>query len=190
MASLFSYNSSIFAQQNSYMEPKQNLSDTLATETSGKEALIWLGELAILHTTGKETGGRYSMVELYATKEGEAPWHVHHREDEGFYIIEGEMTIYIGDKVVKARAGDFILAPKDVPHMYTVDSPKYARILMTFSPSGFEDFVRATSVPATSLTPPEPETVNINYEEVMKLAGQFGAEFVDPPPGASNMDKR
>ena len=65
--------------------------------------------------------------------------------------------------------------------MYTVDTPGHARVLMMFSPAGFEDFVRATSVQATSLIPPPPERINIDYEHVMKLAEQYGAEFVEPP---------
>ncbi len=163
------------------MEKPKNSDNDLSRAISGKEALIWLGELAIIHATGKETDGRYTLIELYATKEGEVPWHIHHREDEAFYIIEGEMTFYIGEKIKKCRPGDFIFAPKDIPHMYTVDTPGHARILMTFSPAGFEDFVRATSAPATSLIPPPPQTININYDELMKLAAQFGAEFVGPP---------
>jgi len=152
-----------------------------ASNAPGKEALIWLGELAIIHTTGKETEGRYSMVELYATKEGEVPWHVHHGEDEAFYIMDGEMTLYVGDKSIKGRPGDFIFAPRDVPHRYTVDTPGHVRVLMIFSPAGFEDFVRATSVPATSLIPPPPGSVSIDFDEVTRIAMQFGAEFVDPP---------
>jgi|GEM_PF-354417 len=162
------------------------LTGDTASETTNKEALLWLGELAIIHVTGEETGGHYSMVELFATKEGEAPWHIHHQEDEGFFIIEGEMTIYIGGKKVKGKPGDFILAPKGVPHMYTIDTPGHARILMTFSPAGFENFVRATSVPATSLVPPPPETVDIDYDAVVKIASEFGAEFVDPPADAQS----
>jgi len=159
--------------------------DTEFASAAGKEALIWLGELAIIHTTGKETDGRYAMIEVYVTKEGEAPWHVHHREDEGFYIINGEITVYMEDKVIKGMPGEFIFAPKDVPHKYTVDTPGHARVLMMFSPAGFEDFVRATSVKATSLIPPPPENINIDYEQVMKLAEQFGAEFVEPPTNAN-----
>jgi quercetin dioxygenase-like cupin family protein len=146
-----------------------------------KEALLWLGELAIIHTSGKETKNSYSMIELFATKEGEAPWHVHHREDESFFILEGELSLYVGDKVHKCKPGDFILAPKGIPHMYTVDTPGHARILMIFSPSGFEDFVRATSTPALSMIPPPPEEMDIDYDKVISIAGQFGAEFVEPP---------
>jgi quercetin dioxygenase-like cupin family protein len=163
------------------MERPNYFDDALTSGTSGKEALIWLGELAIIHVTGKETDGRYSTVELYATKEGAPPWHIHHYEDEAFYILDGEMTFYVGNEVLKGNPGDFIFAPKDVPHTYTVDTPGHARILMMFSPAGFEDFVRATSKPATSLIPPPPETVNIDYDQVVKLAEQFGIEFVEPP---------
>jgi quercetin dioxygenase-like cupin family protein len=163
------------------MEIMKTFSSPSVPDASGKEALIWFGELAIIHTTGKETDGRYTVIELYATKEGEVPWHIHHREDEAFYILDGEMTVYVGDKSTKGKPGDFIFAPKDIPHRYSVDTPGHARVLMFFSPSGFEDFVRASSEPATSLIPPPPDTVNIDYEELMKLAMQHGTEFVEPP---------
>jgi quercetin dioxygenase-like cupin family protein len=163
----------------------KNFNTSPSEEASNKEALIWLGELAIIHVTGKETNGRYSMVELFATKEGEVPWHVHHDEDEGFFIIEGEISVYIDDKDIKGRPGDFIFAPKDVPHRYSVDSPGHARMLMMFSPSGFENFVRATSVPATSLTPPPPAPINMDFEQLMKIAAQYGTKFVEPPDKAN-----
>lgn len=146
-----------------------------------KEAYNWLGELAIIHITGKETGGRFSMVELFATKEGEVPWHIHHREDEGFYIMEGEITVYIDDREIKGHPGDFIFAPKGAPHRYSVDTPGHARVLLTFSPAGFEDFVRATSVATISLTPPPPTPIEMDFEKLAQLAEKFGAEFVDPP---------
>jgi quercetin dioxygenase-like cupin family protein len=147
------------------------------------EALLWLGELAILRATGEETGGRYTLVELWATQEGEVPWHVHHNEDEAFYILEGEMTIHVGDQTFKGRPGSFVFAPKDVPHGYHVDSPGHARVLMFFSPSGFEDFIRATSEPAKSLVPPPPAAIEMDFERLEALARQYGTEFVDPPEG-------
>jgi hypothetical protein len=55
------------------METPEYFNVALASGTPCKEALIWLGELAVIHTTAKETNGRYAVVELYATKEGEVP---------------------------------------------------------------------------------------------------------------------
>ncbi|WP_143960212.1 cupin domain-containing protein [Litoribacter populi] len=147
----------------------------------GKEALNWLGELAIIHTTGVETDGRYCMIELYATKEGSPPWHVHQREDEGFYVLEGELTVFVGDKTYKAKAGDYLLAPKGIPHTYTVDSPGYARVMLICSPAGFEEAVRQMSTPAESLEPPKNEDMEIDYDKISSLAAQYGVEFVDAP---------
>lgn len=146
-----------------------------------KEALNWLGELAIIHAAGKDTNGKYCVVELYATKEGSPPWHVHHHEDEAFYVIDGELTISVGNKTYKAKNGDYLFAQKGIAHTYTVDSPGYARILMICSPSGFEDCVRALSTPATSLVPPDPKNVAIDFEKVMKITASYGVEFVEPP---------
>ncbi|MHA6249340.1 cupin domain-containing protein [Pontibacter sp. CAU 1760] len=146
-----------------------------------KEAVLWLGELAIIHTSGQQTNGSYTMIELFATKEGSPPWHVHHREDESFYVLEGAFTFYVGEKVIKAKAGDFLFAPKDIPHTYTVDSPGHARVLMTCSPAGFEDMVRAMSTPATTLIPPPPETADTDFERIINLASDYGVEFIDRP---------
>ncbi len=164
----------------------EDLSTGIPPSSPKGEALLWLGELAILRVTGKETGGRYALVELWATKEGEVPWHVHHNEDEAFYILEGEMTIHAGEQTFKGRPGSFIFAPKDVPHVYTVESPGHARVLMFFSPAGFEDFIRATSEPAQSLVPPTPATIELDFEQIAALAGQYGAEFVEPPDDAAS----
>jgi quercetin dioxygenase-like cupin family protein len=142
-----------------------------------KEALNWLGELAIIHASGNDTNGVYSIVELYATKEGSPPLHVHRREDEGFYVIEGELTLTVGDKTHKAKAGDFLFAPKDIPHTYTVDSDGHARVLLICSPAGFENCVRAMSTPATSMVPPGPEGVDVDFEKVVALAAEYGVEF-------------
>jgi mannose-6-phosphate isomerase-like protein (cupin superfamily) len=145
-----------------------------------KEALNWLGELAIIHTDGKATNGKFCIVELYATKEGSPPLHVHHREDEGFYVIDGELTITVGDKSYKVSSGDYLLAPKDIPHTYSVDSTGYARILVICYPAGFEDCVRAMSTPVTSLVPPEPGNMEIDYNNIANLAANYGIEFIEP----------
>ncbi|MBX2967614.1 MAG: cupin domain-containing protein [Cyclobacteriaceae bacterium] len=146
-----------------------------------KEALIWLGELAIIHASGKDTEGNYCLIELYATSEGSPPWHVHQNEDESFYVIEGELTISVGDKTYKAKKGDYILAPKNIPHTYTVDGSGFARVLLMCSPAGFEEAVRAMSEPATSLVPPNPEGAEIDFEIISEVANKYGVKFVEPP---------
>lgn len=106
------------------------------------------------------------------------PLHVHHREDEGFYVLEGEVTFYVGDETHEAGPGSFVMGPKDVPHRYEVKTPK-ARLLMLFSPAGFEGFIRATSTPATSLEPPEPGATEVDFDKVMEAAAAYGSEVLE-----------
>jgi quercetin dioxygenase-like cupin family protein len=142
------------------------------------ERLIWLGELTILKVTGAETGGRYTLAEVYVTQEGAPPLHVHHNEDEAFYVLEGEITVHVGERTLKGPPGAFLWAPRDIPHTYTVDSRPYARVLFFFSPAGFEGLIRATSEPAQSLTPPLASEVSIDYEQLESLAREYGVEFL------------
>jgi hypothetical protein len=110
----------------------------------------------------------------------EAPLHVHHREDEAFWILEGELTFQVGDETIKASPGSFLYGPRDVPHRYTVDSGP-ARMLFLLSPAGFEEFIYATSEPAkerTLLPPPEGPPSEAEMEQMGALAHRYGCEIL------------
>ena len=81
-----------------------------------------------------------TLVEILVP-EGEGVLHVHHFEDEGFYILEGEMTFYVGEQTIRAQPGSFLFGPKDVPHAFTVDRGP-ARLLFIFTPAGLEGGIR------------------------------------------------
>jgi quercetin dioxygenase-like cupin family protein len=119
----------------------------IALVPAGGEQLLWLGEPTTIKITGEETDGHYALVEVECTPEGFVPLHVHHREDEAFYVVDGEITFRVGDETFDAGPGSFVFGPRGVPHAYTVNTPT-ARMLMQFSPAGFEGFIRATSGPA------------------------------------------
>jgi mannose-6-phosphate isomerase-like protein (cupin superfamily) len=142
------------------------------------EARWWLGGMATIKVTGKETGGRCALVEVL-DPEGPQPLHVHHREDEGFWILEGEVTFEVGEETIKASPGSFVFGPKHVPHRYTVESGQ-ARILFVISPAGFEDLIYATSEPAKELTlppPPEGPPDEAEMKQLHALCRQYGIEF-------------
>ena len=142
------------------------------------EARWWLGGLVIIKAAGKKTDGHYALVEVL-DPEGPQPLHVHHREDEGFWILEGEVTFEVGEETIKASPGSFVFGPKDVPHRYTVDSGP-ARILFVISPAGFEDLIYATSEPAKELTLPPPlegQHDEAEMEQLHALCRQYGVEF-------------
>src|ERR671912_1299965 len=145
------------------------------------EAWWWLGPtLATIKATGKETGGRYTLVEVLEPDGAQAPLHVHHREDEAFWILEGELTFQVGDETIKASPGSFLFGPRDVPHRYTVESGP-ARLLFVLSPAGFEELIYATSEPAKERPlPPQPEgpPSEAEMEQLRAVARQHGARLL------------
>jgi mannose-6-phosphate isomerase-like protein (cupin superfamily) len=119
------------------------------------EAWWWMGGLATIKATQEQTGGHYTLVEILVPELSmeESMLHVHHFEDEGFYILEGEMTFYVGERTIKARPGSYLFGPKDVPHAFSVDSGP-ARLLFILSPAGMEGGIREMGEPARSLSIP------------------------------------
>jgi mannose-6-phosphate isomerase-like protein (cupin superfamily) len=160
-------------------------SRTFAHDSGEGEAWWWYGLLATIKATEEQTGGQYALVEILAPDGYESVLHVHHQEDEGFYILEGEMTFYVGDQTIKARPGSFLFGPKDVPHAFRVDSGP-ARLLFVLSPAGFEGLIRELGEPARSLTvPPQPEEAPPDEAEMERLAAsdaRYGAESLGPLP--------
>jgi mannose-6-phosphate isomerase-like protein (cupin superfamily) len=158
---------------------------TFAHEPGEGEAWWWFGVLATIKATAEQTDGRYALVEILAPDGYGSVLHVHHQEDEGFYILEGEMTFYVGEQTIKARPGSYLFGPKDVPHAFTVDSGP-AKLLFVFSPAGLEAGIREMGEPARSLTvPPQPEEPpdEAEMERLAAIGARYGAEIVGPPPG-------
>ncbi len=161
-------------------------SRTFAHEPGEGEAWWWFGGLATIKATGEQTDGRYSLVEILVPEipKEEGLLHVHHFEDEGFYVLEGEMTFYVGYETIKARPGSFLFGPRDVPHAFTVDSGP-ARLLFILSPAGMEGAIREMGEPARSLSiPPPPEEPPDEAEmgRLMAIATRYGGEMLGPPP--------
>jgi len=144
------------------------------------EARWWGGGLATIKVTGKETGDLHSIVEVLEPQGAKAPLHVHHNEDEGFWILEGELTFEVGEEKIKAFAGSFVFGPRDVPHRYTVDLGP-AKLLYILSPASFEEFIYATSEPAKERAlPPTPEGPpdEAEMEQLGAVARQYGGELL------------
>jgi quercetin dioxygenase-like cupin family protein len=92
-----------------------------------------------LKLTGEQSGDDWAVVEWQLLAGDEPPIHIHTREDETLYVIEGSITAYVGDQRVDVEAGSYAALPKDVPHGLTVRGDK-ARLLLTVEPAGAEYF--------------------------------------------------
>src|SRR6185436_12354520 len=86
------------------------------------EALWFMGCLAVVKSSSETTGGRVAVIEHLASQGAGSPLHVHHREDEWFYVVDGELTFWVGGEVIDAPAGSYVFGPRDVPHTFVVAS--------------------------------------------------------------------
>ena len=138
----------------------------MATQTStvpqlptARDRQYWFfGMLAEVKASAAETGGQYSLIEITAPPGLQTPLHVHYRDDEGFYVLEGSVTIQVGDDTVEVGPGQHAFGPRNVPHRFTV-GPDGAHMIWVLTPGGFDDFIEDVSVPAEQPTVPPPSVV-------------------------------
>lgn len=150
---------------------------TFAVAADAGEARWWFNGLALIRVTSDHTGGQFSIVEMIEPPGSEAPLHVHYREDESFWILEGSATFYVGDTVIEARAGDFLFGPRNIPHRYSI-GPDGCRMLFIMTPGGFEKLVTEMSRPATSRTLPPPITEEPDWAHAAAVAAANGCELL------------
>jgi quercetin dioxygenase-like cupin family protein len=144
------------------------------------EAIWFLGILATIKSSAETTGGRVAVIEHLAPRGAGSPLHVHRREDEWFYVLEGELAFWVGGRTIQAPAGSFVFGPRGVPHTFAVTSEE-ARFLLVAEPAGFEGFMRALAEPAATLTIPPTAAGPPDMERLAALAAEHGIEILGPP---------
>ena len=152
----------------------------IALQPGEGDARWFLGALGTIKSSAETTDGRVAVLEFLWPQGSGSPLHVHRNEDEWFYVIEGELTLWVGGEVVVAPAGSFVYGPRDVPHTFLVTSAE-ARFLMVTEPAPFADFVRAMSEPAQALTLPPASVQSPSPEQMTAVAAEYGIEILGPP---------
>ena len=105
------------------------------------EAYWVMGTLFTYLVTGAESGGSYFTLIVDVGPEAGPPPHIHHLEEEQFYVLEGQLTYSVGDQIFEVRTGDFIHIPRGTVHSFKNGS-RPSRLLATFAPAGIEGFFR------------------------------------------------
>jgi quercetin dioxygenase-like cupin family protein len=127
--------------------------------------------------SGEDTGGAYCLLDLRLAPGQGVPRHTHTCEDEALFVLSGELEATVGDKIFTLRAGETLIAPRNIPHQLRNPGNVANQYLIVFSPSGFEEFLKATSVPAPddAVAPTEPPPVAVR--NVFELAADYGIQF-------------
>ncbi len=130
--------------------------------------------------TGVETNGAFAMFEAYVPAGNGSPPHVHLREDEMFYVIEGEFEFTVAGESKRLGAGDFLLGQRGVPHNFKNVGKSPGRMLITVTPAGFEDFFAEIGIELGSKEdmpiPPTPEDI----DKLLAAAPKYGVEIMVP----------
>ena len=152
--------------------------------TRGRQSLdrsVWYnGQLMTFLATAEDTQGRFALIEAIARRGNDPPPHIHRREEETVYVLEGEVTFSVGGQTIKATPGTMVCLPRDVAHSFVIDSEQL-RMLILLTPAGLEGWFKEFGVPAPAMT--LPSQVEVPYSDIQRMletSPRYGLEFVLP----------
>jgi quercetin dioxygenase-like cupin family protein len=160
-------------------QKKSSAAPVLKKPVEGRTIAV-VGDVYRFLATGEDTNGKYAMWEAIVPPGGGPPPHVHSREEEGFYILEGAITFTVDGEKIVAKAGMFANMPVGTPHSFKNESKKSAKMLISVAPAGLEKMFFEFGVPlaggATTALPPSHEEI----EKLLKIAPRYGIEIMLP----------
>ena len=124
---------------------------------------------------GRDTDGRYGLIETVNAGNGPPP-HIHKDESEAFYILEGEFDVLVGERTVRAPASAFVFVPKGMVHTFWPTGTGTNRMLLIYSPAGFEGFFK-------ELGAKMPTAETFDKEVFEAISEKYGQTVVEMPPG-------
>jgi quercetin dioxygenase-like cupin family protein len=145
------------------------------------EALWVLGGLFTYKAVNAETGA-YLACEVKAPEGYAIPVHYHDEEEEGFYVAQGEVTIFLGDEERRLSAGGFALAPRGVPHAFRHETPDATLLLLVSPGPKHEALFREIGEPAAERVVPTAPTSPPDPAALGEIAARNGTQIVGPPP--------
>ena len=144
-------------------------------------ALWHLGALMNFKALGAETNGQFWALEGLADRHMTVPLHVHHREDELWYVLEGQIRFTIGAETFDRGPGTFAYIPRNVPHTFQVIS-ETARWFGVGTPAGLDQWFFETGEPAQSLTLPPVPDAPPDLDMIERTVNAYGTDLLGPPP--------
>lgn len=138
------------------------------------EALWFFNSLATVKARSEETHGSFTLVELRCPGEFGPPPHVHAIEDEAFYVLDGDLTVWCGEREWTTGPGGFVFVPKGIVHAFKTGASGVQMLQIT-TPAQFERYARDMGEPARELRLPEPRQPDIG--QVLEVGRRYGIEF-------------
>jgi len=151
---------------------------------NGTAPAVWgPGDRYNFLATGEETNNAFFQFEAVVPMGGGSPPHIHSREDESFYIVNGSLEILIGDSTYQAKAGDFVFVPRGTVHSFKNVSGSTVVQFVTVVPAGMERYFREVFPPVTDRTTGPPPITDELIQKMNEVAPKYGLEFPATPQG-------
>jgi len=149
----------------------------------GKGASYWFDrDLYTFKAVSEDTSEAYALFEVVvAPQGGGTPPHRHSRENESFYILEGELEFQLEEQTLVATDGTFLHSPNGQLHQFTNLSAMPAKILVWVTPAGFEKFIAEVGKSTNSQVTPAPSLSPEDLEKSLTTAPNYGIEIIPPP---------
>jgi mannose-6-phosphate isomerase-like protein (cupin superfamily) len=135
----------------------------------------------VMRSSGETTDGHFCLMEHLTMPVGLAsPYHVHHNEDEAFYVLEGQVAVVCDGKWLMAGPGTYVYGPREIPHGFKVIGTTPARMLLLCAPAGLERFVRELSAPVDAVPAPP------DMARLVAIAAKYGIDILGPLPESAD----
>ena len=167
------------------METRSKLEGTGSAYVGpGEGRAVWVlgGQLLTLKVTAEQTGGAYSLFEDTVPPQNGTPPHIHHREDESFYVVEGEFEFLRDGETIRAGAGSLVYVPRGSLHAFKNVGEEKGRLLLSQTPGGLhERFFEEIGEEATDRTTPPVGAKSPDLLALVAVAAKYGTEMPAPP---------
>jgi quercetin dioxygenase-like cupin family protein len=162
-------------------EPITRVTRSVISDPDAQAAIWFLGALSQLRISGAQTGGAFALADHLAARGNASPVHVHDRDDETFFVLDGELRVFAGEGEHTAGPGTVAVLPRRLSHAYVVTSAT-ARFLTLHTPAGFEQFATEVGEPAQALTLPPPPAGPPDFAALTRAAARHQITILAPPP--------
>jgi quercetin dioxygenase-like cupin family protein len=145
----------------------------------GEGQMRWVvGDLVTFKISGEDAAGAFTLGEEIIPPQGGPPPHTHTREDETFYVLEGELEFVVGGRTISAAAGSVVYGPRGIVHSFRNVGSTPSRMVVIITPAGLEEFFEEVGEPVTD--PSSPPDGPPDIEKLVAVARKYGIEIPAP----------